>query len=59
MPGKEIPGPGQYEYSSGVLHDKKNFNASGQSSVFTSKVPNCCNAKPSSKMVPGPGHYEK
>jgi hypothetical protein len=59
QPSKDNPGPGAYEYNTRVLHDKKNFNAQGQSCIFMSKVPNCQDNKIKSKDTPGPGYYEK
>lgn len=48
------PGPGVYDF---VKLGKKGFNSSGNYSVFTSKVPNCKDAKIRNKN-PGPGTYK-
>lgn len=51
---KAIPGPGVYEFE---ILGQKNFNSSGQYSVFQSRVPNCKD-KPIKNIVPGPGAYQ-
>lgn len=54
LPAKENPGPGQYEDVNVVA--KKAFNSLGTQSIFTSKVPNCKDAKIKNDK-PGPGQY--
>ena len=39
LPAKDLPGPGKYEPIEPV--SKKQFNSSGNASIFLSKVPNC------------------
>ena len=52
---RDFPGPGKYD---GVLPvDNKQFNSTGNYSIFMSKVPNCKEAKIRNDK-PGPGMYD-
>ena len=55
LPPRDIPGPGKYDPA--VPVDQKQFNATGNNSIFMSKVPNCKEAK-NKNIVPGPGMYD-
>jgi len=57
LPSKDNPAPGHYDYAN--HNEKKNYNSSGNSAMFLSKVPNCNNVKSKSLDAPGPGYYEK
>jgi hypothetical protein len=48
------PGPGVYDFDK---LGQKQFNSSGENTVFQSKVPNCKDAKNKS-LAPGPGTYK-
>lgn len=54
-PPRDIPGPGSYDEPA-VVKEGKQFASSGNYSIFTSKVPNCKDAKIKNDK-PGPGHY--
>ena len=49
------PGPGVYDYEK---LGQKQFNSSGENTVFQSKVPNCKSAGMKSR-APGPGAYKE
>jgi len=51
---KVHPGPGVYDYE---MIDHKQFNSTGQYSIFQSKVPNCKDTKIRNDK-PGPGTYK-
>lgn len=50
-----MPGPGGYDAPE-TVGNKKSFNATGNFSVFSSKVPNCKDIKIKDDK-PGPGAY--
>ena len=54
QPATDNPGPDKYESQN--PHAKKTFNPQGGNSIFSSKVPNCKNAKIKNDK-PGPGTY--
>ena len=54
LPATDNPGPDKYE--SVDVKAKKNFNSTVKNSIFSSKVPNCKDAKIKNDK-PGPGHY--
>lgn len=53
---RDLPGPGKYEPQLPV--EGKQFNSTGNYSIFSSKVPNCKDAKIKSASLPGPGLYD-
>lgn len=53
---REIPGPGKYEPQLPI--DKTQQNATGNYSIFMSKVPNCKEQKIKNALLPGPGLYD-
>lgn len=56
LPAKDLPGPGKYEPVEAA--HKKQFNSSGNASIFLSKVPNCKDTKIKGTDLPGPGFYD-
>jgi len=48
------PGPGVYDFQK---LGQKQFNATGESTIFQSKVPNCKDSKVKAPF-PGPGSYK-
>ena len=53
---RDLPGPGKYEPTLPV--DQKQFNSTGNYSIFMSKVPNCKDSKIKNSTMPGPGNYD-
>lgn len=57
LPPKDNPGPAHYN-SVGRAASKQ-FNATGNTTTFISKVPNCKDIKTAGQEMPGPGAYIK
>jgi hypothetical protein len=56
FPPREIPGPGKYDPLEPA--NNKQFNSTGNNSIFISKVPNCKEQKIKNSSMPGPGFYD-